>query len=132
MVAGKRGRPKLLIDREQLEFLVELQFSWTDIASLFGISRRTLFRKRMELGIPSKYSVLDDEELLSQVSSIKKEMPQAGEKILAGILNSRGILIPRRRVREALHEVDPIATSLRWAPRIKQRLLHQLLAYQVC
>ena len=60
----------MLIDREQLEFLVELQFSWTDIASLFGISRINLFRKRMELGIQSKYSVLDDEELLSQVSSI--------------------------------------------------------------
>ena len=61
------------------------------------------------------------EELPSQVSSIKKEMPQTGEKILAGILNSRGIFIPRRKIREALHEVDPIATSLRWAPRIERR-----------
>ena len=110
-----------MIDREQLEFLIELQFSWTDIANLYGISRRTLFRKRAELGIPSKYSVLTDEELLSQVSSIKNEMPQAGEKMLAGILNSRGIHIPRTRVRETLHVVDPIATSLRWAPRIKRR-----------
>lgn len=100
---------------------MQLQLSWTNIANLYGINRRTLYRKRVELGIPDKYSLLTDEELLLEVSTIKDEMPQAGEKLLAGILSSQGIHVPRRRIREALHEVDPINTALRWAPRIKRR-----------
>lgn len=56
-----------------------------------------------------------------EVSTIKDEMRQAGEKLLAGILSSQGIHVPRRRIREALHDVDPIDTALRWAPRIKRR-----------
>ena len=98
-----------------------MQLSWTEIAKLYGVSRMTLYRKRMEMGIPDRYSVISDDSLLLQVSSIKNEMPDAGENMLAGVLHSRGIQVSRRRIREALHEIDPINTTLRWAPRIKRR-----------
>lgn len=120
-ITGKRGRPRISINQEQLEFLRDLQFTWTEIADLYGINRRTLYRKRLEMGIPDKYTAITDTDLLFQVSSIKDELPQLGEKLLAGTLLSRGIQVPRRRIREALHKVDPISTALRWAPRIKRR-----------
>jgi len=41
---NEHGRPKFDIDQEQLEYLVSLSFSWSDIAALLGISRTTLYR----------------------------------------------------------------------------------------
>ena len=49
--AQGRSRPKLFIQKEQIAFLNELRFSWTQIASLFGISRRTLYTMRCEYGL---------------------------------------------------------------------------------
>jgi DNA invertase Pin-like site-specific DNA recombinase len=48
---GGRGRPKYVIRREQLLYLRDLRFSWTKIALLYGISRRTLYNIRFELGL---------------------------------------------------------------------------------
>ena len=48
-------------------------------------------------------------------------MPHAGERMIQGILHSRGIRIQRWRVRDTIHEVDPINTPLRWKPRIQRR-----------
>ena len=39
-----RGRPKFKIDKEQLVYLSSLNFSWTEIASLLGVSRMTIYR----------------------------------------------------------------------------------------
>ena len=46
-----RGRPKLFIQKDQITFLHDLRFSWTQIASLFGISRQTLYTMRCENGL---------------------------------------------------------------------------------
>ena len=48
------GRPKLFIQKEQITFLHDLKFSWTQIASLFGISRRTLYTMRCEYGLTDR------------------------------------------------------------------------------
>jgi len=45
------GRPVIVIERGQIEFLRELHFSWVKIASLLGISERTLRRRRRELNL---------------------------------------------------------------------------------
>ena len=44
--ARSSGRPTLFINRDQVEYLHSLSFSWTEIASLFGVSRMTLHRRR--------------------------------------------------------------------------------------
>ena len=45
------GRPVVVIEREQIEFLRELHFSWVKIASLLGVSESTLRRRRRELNL---------------------------------------------------------------------------------
>ena len=45
------GRPVIVVEREQIEFLRELHFSWAKIASLLGISESTLRRRRRELNL---------------------------------------------------------------------------------
>ena len=125
MFTGKRGRPKLLVDSEQLEFLRDMQLSWTEIARLFGISRMTLYSRRVELGLTENYSFISDSDLVGAVSSIKGNMPHAGERMIQGILHSRGIRIQRWRVRDTIHEVDPINTPLRWKPRFPVNIIVQ-------
>ncbi len=49
--SSQRGRPPYIISHEQIVYLRELQFTWKDIAKLLGVSRMTLYRKRLELGI---------------------------------------------------------------------------------
>lgn len=48
---GKQGRPKLTIDCEQIGFLRQLKFGWTSIANIVGVSRTTLYERRVELDI---------------------------------------------------------------------------------
>ena len=61
VVAG-RGRPFILVHREQIEFLHEVHFSWVKIASILGITESTLRRRRAELCID------DDQQDWSQMS----------------------------------------------------------------
>ena len=42
----ERGRPKLLIPKEQLEGLQSMGFSWTSISKMLGVSEKTLRRRR--------------------------------------------------------------------------------------
>ena len=41
---ANRGRPRFIVSREQLLYLLSLSFTWTEIASLLGVSRMTIFR----------------------------------------------------------------------------------------
>ena len=41
---GRRGRPRFEIAKEQIEYLLSISFTWTEIAGLLGISRMTLYR----------------------------------------------------------------------------------------
>ncbi len=47
---GRRGGPKFILPVHTLRFLREMHFSWTKIACILGISRRSLFSIRQELG----------------------------------------------------------------------------------
>ena len=46
-----RGRPRVIISLEQLQYLRSLNFSWTQISDLLGVSRMTVYRKRRDFGM---------------------------------------------------------------------------------
>lgn len=48
---GCRGHPRLSVSRHHVYGLRELGFSWTKISRILGISRRTLYSRRVEMGI---------------------------------------------------------------------------------
>ena len=58
---GQRGRPKYSISRNQLDFLIARCFSVVDIATLLGVSVRTIERRLFEFGLSvrSAYSRID-------------------------------------------------------------------------
>ena len=41
---GQRGRPRFEVTRGQVEYLASLSFTWSEIATLLGVSRKTLYR----------------------------------------------------------------------------------------
>ena len=117
-----RGRPQFIISKEQLEYLRSMSFSWTSIASLLGVSRMTIFRRREEFGLINEPDrTLTDSELTNKVSEIKNTIPDAGEKLIIGRLKSMGYSITRARVRDVLRSTDPINTALRWQGGITAR-----------
>ena len=91
MIKGQgRGCPMLFISKEQITFLRDLRFSWTQIASLFGgiLSRQALFTMRSQYGLPTdhEFSDISNMELRSYVEHIKCSMPDAGQNMIKGIL----------------------------------------------
>lgn len=126
--SGGRGRPRFLIPTSTLQFLHELNFSWSKIAKILGISRRTLFSHRQELGFnaidPFSYSDISDYELKRLLNEIRLQMPEAGIRMMRGVLRSRGINVQLIRVRDAMYDLDPAGMSSRWANVIKRRVYH--------
>ena len=99
-----KGRPRLDVDRQQLEFLRSLAFSWKEIANVLGASIKTLQRRAQEWGIPS-YTNITDTDLADAVREFKNRFPHAGEAVVKGHLESIGIHVQRERMRQAIWRV---------------------------
>ena len=113
--AGVRGRPRFVIQREQLLYLTSLGFSWTNISSLLGVSRMTLYRRRAEYDLLSDPSHLPDNDTLKDlIREIKREHPNLGQTMILGLIISQGYYVSRDRLREALKQADPLGTALQW------------------
>jgi hypothetical protein len=118
-----RGRPKLVFDFEQLKCLRRIGLTWTQISEVFGISRSTLYRRLKETNFEdnTQLSCLSDQELDDIIVHLKNTLPHVGERVVIGHLNSLGHYITRERVRQSIHRIDPVNTSLRWHLRISRR-----------
>ena len=87
------------------------------------ISRTTLWRRMRELGITTgRYSDVSDSELDSIITTLVRNFPNSGITMMWGHLRSMSVHVPRRRVSESLHRVNPAAvrarqctTVARWA-----------------
>ena len=111
---------------EEIEFLRSLRLPYTKIASFLGVSRSTIYRRLQENGISyeSKYTDISDSDLDNVIVSIKRDHPNDGERLVIGHLAARSILVPRARVRAAIHRVDPDNTALRRRIALRRRVYH--------
>ena len=98
--SGEPGRPRILIESEQIVYLRDLGFSWNKIADIFGVSRMTLFRRRREYGFSneSQHTDISHLQLCRLVESIKEDMPDIGERMLNGTLRSKGVVVLRQKL----------------------------------
>lgn len=119
------GRPKLSVDVEDIEFLRSLRFKYVEIAKILGVSRATLYRRIDEEGLSEcTFTDISDRNLDQVVIDIKQQHPNDGERLLIGHLATRKIVVPRTRVRESIHRVDPEGTALRRSIAIRRRVYH--------
>lgn len=109
-----RGRPRFDIGRDQLEYLSSLNFSWTAIASMLGVSRMTIYRRRQEFDmLDEPVGHVSDADLYSILREMRDSFPEMGEVMVLGRLRSMGYKVKRNRVRTAIRATDPLHTALR-------------------
>ena len=125
-VCSLPGRPLVEVSIDEIEYLRGLQFTWTRIAQILGISRSTLYRRLQEEGVEHMctYSDISNSELDWIMTTIKLNHPNDGERLIRGHLHRLGIVIPRARMRASIHCVDPINTALRRSITIRRRVYH--------
>lgn len=104
--------------------LLALKLSYAQIAKVLGICRTSLYKKMNEYRInyKEKYSIISDNELDNTIKQIYQDQHKMGEVMLMGHLRSKGIDVQRKRVREAIHRVDPVGVEERKANGIKRRV----------
>ena len=126
---GQKGRPKIIVPEEQLEFLVGLGFSTVNIASLIGVSESTIKRRLSDFGISIRcsYTQMTDKDLDGVILSIIQNFPSMGYKRMTGFLRSRGLRVQQHCIRESIRRVDPAGVLLRSVEmQITQRRRYQV------
>lgn len=98
------GRPRTLVDRNQLEYLRGLSFTWSEISTILGVSIKTLQRRAREWNVFT-YSPITNQALDAVVREILLEFPRAGEVMLNGHLRSKGIHVQRAKLRGSIYRI---------------------------
>lgn len=121
---SERGRPRVTVDIEEVEFLHSLNFQWKKIANILGVSRSTLHRRLREEGMQDDlwFSDICDDDLDILVKQIKEEHCNDGEVLMAGHLAARNIRVQRTRLRASIHRVDPLGTVQRRMTTVVRRI----------
>ena len=113
--SGRRGRPRFDITADQIIYLHSLSFLWKKISSLLGVSRMTIYRRRVQYGlVHPAYQTLTDAQLQATVREIHSQQPTLGEVMVWGRIRARGFHVTRQRLRRAIRTTDPLHTALRW------------------
>ena len=108
--------------KDDIQSLRALNFSWTKISRILGVSRQTLYRRLEEYGIScSDYTTMSSNDLDKLIKDIKSHHPNNGEVMMQGHLVGLGIRIPRSQLRASIHRVDHENTQLRLSHVVKRR-----------
>ena len=119
---GEAGRPRFLITQHQLQYLRSMSFSWVQISEMLGVSYMTIYRRRQEFWMPrSPSGTLSDAELYDVICHMQSKLPALGQTMVWGTLRSMGFCVTRERVRQAIRDIDPIHTALRWRWQLVRR-----------
>lgn len=78
------GRPKIILNMEYVQHLVENRLPIVTVAKVLGVSRKTLYRRLADHNLPVRrhqYSSCTDAELDQLVSQLKQWWPHSGTRI---------------------------------------------------
>ncbi|KAA8577807.1 hypothetical protein FQN60_001058 [Etheostoma spectabile] len=114
---GNSGRPRVILSEEYVSELLNMGLSVKCIAKLVGVSRWTLQRRMNEWGLSVRglYSDLTDDELDILVSAIHSSSPNAGYRMMMGLLRAQGHRVQWQRIRASMHRVDTVGIVSRMA-----------------
>lgn len=112
-----------MITRQELQHLLNLQFTQVEISKLYGCSPRTIRRRilRYELQEFVSFSDISDEDLDSLVTRFVATFPNAGQNTLADYLQSCNLHTQRQRIRDTMTRIDPEGTALRTRNILRRR-----------
>ena len=77
------------------------------------------------LSVSALYSGISDTDLDIAITSLKHQYPNAGYRMMNGLLLQQGIRVQQARIRESMHRVDPygvtVTVTVRWQQCIRRR-----------
>ena len=119
MAEGNAGRPKITVDKDEIEILrSSLHMTWKEISLMMGVSAKTLQRRAREYNI-KRFSSITDRELDVITTNCLEDFPQAGQVMLQGHMISLDLHVPRERLRQSLQR---IGSRNSMAPAITRRV----------
>ena len=122
LLRSTRGRPCFDITREQLTYLASMSFTWTGIAKMLGVSRMTIYRRRVEYSLVEDPRVVPtDAQLCMAIKDIQAGQPEVGEVMMMGHIRSMGYKVTRERLRQEIRSSDPLHSALRWRGGLTSR-----------
>ena len=112
---GAVGRPSFDISKNQIEYLLECNFTVKEMSEMLHVSKRTVERRMSAYNLTgmNRFTEITDEHLDNAVRNIKQASPDCGSKLLAGYLRSVNIHVQRSRIRESLSRVDALGVLAR-------------------
>lgn len=120
--SGLVGRPRIVVNLEQVDFLRSCGYTWEEVAQCLQVSRSTLWRCMREINASmGKYSEINETDLDDLVASIQEQHPNCGQVMLQFFLQHRGIRVQRYRLRDSIGRNDPLRRSLRWHQAVSRR-----------
>ena len=106
------------VDVEEVAEIRKIGISITKISEIIGaVGRSTLYRA-LEGSNLIGVTDISNQEL---IASYKEAHPNDGEGILIGYLRSRNIHIPRSRIRNSIHCIDPHGIEQQRLTTIRRR-----------
>ena len=100
--------------KEDIVDLRKLNYSWSKIAQMLGISHQTLYRRLKEYNISTcDFSDILPQELDEIVKEVKVQYLNDGEIMLKGHMSRLKVKVPRADLRAAIHCVDHNNTVVR-------------------
>ena len=99
-----------------LQYFFDHGFSASTTAQLLHISLRTVCRRMSEFGILicNQYSDISDNDLDEMVTSVQRQYPNCGYRMMQGYLKGLNHCIQQTCVREAMARTDPEGLASRW------------------
>ena len=118
-----RGRPSYSITQQQLEYFIENNFTFPEIARLLKVSVSTVRRRmsQFQLYIGDTFTSIDDDSLSAHIADIKVCNPNSGYRAVCTKLRLRVIKVPIYRIRRLCFEIDPAGAMSRWMMTIDRR-----------
>ena len=74
--------------------------NWKQISTFLRVSERTLYRKRIELGVEDGFTEISEEDLDKEVTDTLTLTPYSGESYVRGSLRGKGIRVQRAIIRD--------------------------------
>ncbi len=126
VATGRRGAPSYNITTDQLNSLMDVKMSATNMKELLGAkSRQTIYNHLKKNKTPSRrerFADISDEDLMKVIHKISTECPNAGyREVHSRLFVEQKLCVPLSRVMRLLRAVNPLGTASRWARAIHRR-----------